>query len=203
MNTSHKSESRRRVALYARYCSDQQRAASIEDQFRNCRRRAGSEGWSIAETFADEAMSGADSNRPRISGDARCRVTSRYRRSSLLTCVIRTSGKHKRRRRSQAVPDAIGDLRFTAIEGIPSLPSANASIAPISARSTESSAPYDVSRNRARPLQCCKLFVCTGQRSVDRTRCQPPLASVASTGWMKIYCELQSYLPMWRAIRCA
>lgn len=64
MSAAQYSGSRRRVALYARYSSDQQRAASIEDQFRNCRRRADSEGWSIAETYADEAMSGADSNRP-------------------------------------------------------------------------------------------------------------------------------------------
>jgi len=53
-----------RVVMYARYSSDQQRAASIEDQYRNCRRRTESEGWSVAETYADEAMSGADSNRP-------------------------------------------------------------------------------------------------------------------------------------------
>lgn len=64
VSTSHTPQLSRRVALYARYSSDQQRAASIEDQFRNCRRRAESEGWSIAETYADEAMSGADSNRP-------------------------------------------------------------------------------------------------------------------------------------------
>jgi len=50
--------------MYARYSSDQQRAASIEDQYRNCRRRTESEGWSVAEAYADEAMSGADSNRP-------------------------------------------------------------------------------------------------------------------------------------------
>ena len=64
MKAAQYSGSRRRVALYARYSSDQQRAASIEDQFRNCRRRADSEGWSISETYADEAMSGADCNRP-------------------------------------------------------------------------------------------------------------------------------------------
>ena len=33
-----------RCALYARYSSDQQRAASIEDQFRVCRERAEREG---------------------------------------------------------------------------------------------------------------------------------------------------------------
>ena len=36
-----------RAALYARYSSDQQRAASIEDQFRVCRERAAREGWKV------------------------------------------------------------------------------------------------------------------------------------------------------------
>ena len=34
-----------RAALYARYSTDQQRAASIKDQFRVCREHAGREGW--------------------------------------------------------------------------------------------------------------------------------------------------------------
>lgn len=53
-----------RAALYARYSSDQQRATSIDDQFRNCRRRAEAEGWEIVREFADAAMSGSDSSRP-------------------------------------------------------------------------------------------------------------------------------------------
>ena len=36
-----------RCALYARYSSDQQRTASIEDQFRICRGHAEREGWRI------------------------------------------------------------------------------------------------------------------------------------------------------------
>ena len=48
-----------RCALYARYSSDQQRAASIEDQFRICRERADREGWKIAGTYKDGAVSGA------------------------------------------------------------------------------------------------------------------------------------------------
>ena len=48
-----------RCALYARYSSDQQRAASIEDQFRICRERADREGWKIAGTYKDGAISGA------------------------------------------------------------------------------------------------------------------------------------------------
>ncbi|MEQ9608374.1 MAG: recombinase family protein [Kiloniellaceae bacterium] len=48
-----------RVALYARYSSDAQSAASITDQFRLCRELAGREGWSVAGTYHDRAISGA------------------------------------------------------------------------------------------------------------------------------------------------
>lgn len=51
-------------AIYSRYSSDAQRATSLEDQARNCRRRAEAEGWPIIEMFADAAISGADSSRP-------------------------------------------------------------------------------------------------------------------------------------------
>lgn len=53
-----------RAAIYARYSSEMQRSASIEDQARNCRRRADAEGWIIVTTFADEGISGSDSTRP-------------------------------------------------------------------------------------------------------------------------------------------
>ena len=53
-----------RAAIYARYSSDAQRAASIEDQARNCRGRAEAEDWEIVATFADAAVSGSDSSRP-------------------------------------------------------------------------------------------------------------------------------------------
>ena len=48
-----------RVALYARYSTDNQREASIEDQLRLCRERAQREGWQIIGTYADAAISGA------------------------------------------------------------------------------------------------------------------------------------------------
>ena len=48
-----------RCALYARYSSDHQRAASIEDQFRVCRELAEREGWTVAGTYRDCAVSGA------------------------------------------------------------------------------------------------------------------------------------------------
>ena len=47
-----------RAALYARYSSDQQRAASIEDQFRICRERAEREGWTVAGSYHDASISG-------------------------------------------------------------------------------------------------------------------------------------------------
>ena len=53
-----------RAAIYARYSTDMQRAASIEDQARNCRKRADAEGWEIVATFADEAITGSDASRP-------------------------------------------------------------------------------------------------------------------------------------------
>ncbi|GAJ29067.1 recombinase family protein [Acidomonas methanolica] len=48
-----------RAALYARYSSDNQRAASIEDQFRICREHAKREKWKIAGAYKDAGISGA------------------------------------------------------------------------------------------------------------------------------------------------
>ena len=48
-----------RCALYACYSSDQQRAASIEDQFRVCREYADRAGCRIAGAYRDAAVSGA------------------------------------------------------------------------------------------------------------------------------------------------
>ena len=48
-----------RVAIYARYSSDSQNAASIEDQFRVCREQAAREGWRVVGTYQDAAISGA------------------------------------------------------------------------------------------------------------------------------------------------
>src|SRR5689334_20404705 len=53
-----------KAVLYARYSCDQQRQTSIDDQFRNCRQRVEAEGWKVTRTFADEAITGADSRRP-------------------------------------------------------------------------------------------------------------------------------------------
>jgi DNA invertase Pin-like site-specific DNA recombinase len=48
-----------KVALYARYSSDNQRDASIADQFRVCRAYAEKQGWRVVEEYSDHAISGA------------------------------------------------------------------------------------------------------------------------------------------------
>jgi DNA invertase Pin-like site-specific DNA recombinase len=53
-----------RCAIYARYSSDQQREASIEDQIRICRARAEREGWTVVEVLTDAAVSGSTTLRP-------------------------------------------------------------------------------------------------------------------------------------------
>jgi len=54
------------VAIYARYSSDNQRDASIEDQIRLCQERAAREGWRIHNCYTDHALSGASLMRPGI-----------------------------------------------------------------------------------------------------------------------------------------
>jgi site-specific DNA recombinase len=63
-----------RAAVYARYSSDLQREASIEDQVRLCRGRIELEGWSYLRAYTDRAISGSTTLRPayqRLLEDAR------------------------------------------------------------------------------------------------------------------------------------
>ncbi|WP_311135908.1 recombinase family protein [Salipiger thiooxidans] len=53
-----------RAAIYARYSSDLQSAASITDQVRVGRSLCADRGWRVVEVFTDEAMSGASHLRP-------------------------------------------------------------------------------------------------------------------------------------------
>jgi len=52
------------VAIYARYSSELQRDASIEDQVRVCRARIEVEDWHLSATYTDHAISGASRLRP-------------------------------------------------------------------------------------------------------------------------------------------
>jgi site-specific DNA recombinase len=59
------------TAIYARYSSDLQRDASIEDQIRLCKERAKREGWRVVNCYTDHAISGASltcSRHPRLIG---------------------------------------------------------------------------------------------------------------------------------------
>ena len=49
-----------RVAIYARYSSDLQSAASIDDQVRLCRERATALGYDVVEVFSDYAISASN-----------------------------------------------------------------------------------------------------------------------------------------------
>lgn len=53
-----------RAVIYARYSSDNQREASVEDQVRICKARIRREGWSLEATYSDSAVSGASRLRP-------------------------------------------------------------------------------------------------------------------------------------------
>jgi site-specific DNA recombinase len=48
-----------RVAIYARYSSDNQCEASIEDQFRICREQAKRESWQVVGCYKDAGISGS------------------------------------------------------------------------------------------------------------------------------------------------
>ena len=55
-----------RAAIYARYSSDNQSDASIDDQVRVCQARADREGWAAVAVYADYAISGASAHRPQF-----------------------------------------------------------------------------------------------------------------------------------------
>ena len=53
-----------RVALYARYSSENQKESSIEQQMRLLRERVSAEGWTIAGEYEDKALTGTNMMRP-------------------------------------------------------------------------------------------------------------------------------------------
>ena len=54
------------VAIYARYSTDLQKEASIEDQIRLCQERAEREGWTVYQSYTDHGQSGATLLRPGV-----------------------------------------------------------------------------------------------------------------------------------------
>src|SRR5882672_5808196 len=67
-----------KVAIYARYSSDNQRDASIADQVRVCRTFAERQGWTIAEEYSDHAVSGATLLRPGFQALMRDALNRRF-----------------------------------------------------------------------------------------------------------------------------
>jgi len=53
-----------RAAIYSRFSTEMQSQASIEDQIRVCTAYIERNGWSLVETYADYAISGATALRP-------------------------------------------------------------------------------------------------------------------------------------------
>lgn len=53
-----------RAVIYARYSSDLQSAASIEDQIEVCRRYAKAQNWDVVDCYVDRAQSGGSAFRP-------------------------------------------------------------------------------------------------------------------------------------------
>jgi DNA invertase Pin-like site-specific DNA recombinase len=54
----------KRAVIYARFSSENQREASIEDQVRNAKRLIEERGWQLVHTYLDRAISGASPLRP-------------------------------------------------------------------------------------------------------------------------------------------
>ena len=63
-NPFSESNSLQRAVICARYSSDKQREASIEDQVEVCRRNATAQGLTVVGTYTDAALSGARRFRP-------------------------------------------------------------------------------------------------------------------------------------------
>ena len=59
-----------KAILYARYSTEHQSAASVEDQFRICRERAHKESWTVIAEHGDDAVSGTTPVQTRRGGKA-------------------------------------------------------------------------------------------------------------------------------------
>ncbi|HEY6432147.1 MAG TPA: recombinase family protein [Acetobacteraceae bacterium] len=72
-----------RAAIYARYSSENQREASLEDQREVCRRYIDRQGWTLIEIYEDAAISGASRFRP---GFARLTAEAEAGRFDVIVC---------------------------------------------------------------------------------------------------------------------
>jgi hypothetical protein len=84
------------LRVYARYSSDQQREASIEDQVRLCRLHAEKQGWSVSTRSHDRAASGASLIRRSVD-EAFWRATEGRQTELAIIFAIMTMGVRKLR----------------------------------------------------------------------------------------------------------
>ena len=102
-----------RCAIYARYSSDLQREASIEDQIRKCRDFAARQGWAVLEEYvcADRATSGAE-------------LSKRLALQSLVAACKRKPHPFERilvddsSRLARNLPDALNLVRILEFHGV-------------------------------------------------------------------------------------
>jgi site-specific DNA recombinase len=98
-----------RCVVYARYSTDRQTEASIEDQLRVCRDFAAARGWEIVSTFCDRGISGAaEGNRPEWQ-----RVKAALQAGDILL-----ANDTYRLARSQDLAPVISRLRFRGVRVI-------------------------------------------------------------------------------------
>jgi len=97
------------AALYARYSSDNQREASIDDQLRRCREKAASEGWEVSEIYTDAAVSGSSMMR---DGIQRLMMDSRKGQFTL----ILTEALDRLSRNQADIASIYQNLKFAEVE---------------------------------------------------------------------------------------
>src|SRR5262245_38386346 len=100
-----------RAAIYSRFSTDRQNESSIEDQERVCGEYAARHGWTVAERYSDQSISGAAlGNRP---GFLRMRADAMAGRFDVLLVTDTT-----RLARSHDLAPLIDRLRFQKIQVI-------------------------------------------------------------------------------------
>ncbi len=97
------------AALYARYSSELQRDASIEDQIRLCREKAEAEGLFVEEVYVDRSTSGATLLRPGIQSLLQDAARARFR-------VVLAEGLDRISRDQEDVAHVYKRLQFAGID---------------------------------------------------------------------------------------
>ena len=78
-----------RAVIYARYSSNQQRDASIEDQIEVCKRYIDRESWRLVDIYEDRALSGSSAIRPGYQRYRSRQATTSSRRLTQTVTKIR------------------------------------------------------------------------------------------------------------------